>query len=123
MSWRWAAASEIGTSHIRTGGRLQDAYSVSSLPSNHVLAVVSDGAGSAKFGAYGAWLVCRHLKVCCREWSSENEVLPSDEIISEWIDDLRDRISVIAARRETSPRQFAATMVALLISTFYCEFG
>lgn len=57
MKWRWAAASTIGTSHIRSGSRLQDAYAVSSIGDEHIFAIVSDGAGSAKYGAYGAWLV------------------------------------------------------------------
>ena len=71
VSWRWAAASEIGTSHLRSGDRLQDAYAVSRMSDDHIFAVVSDGAGTAEFGAYGAWLVCRFLTVRFREWLRE----------------------------------------------------
>lgn len=116
MAWRWAAASEIGTSHIRSGDRLQDAYAVSSMGENCIFAVVSDGAGSAKHSAYGAWLVCRFLTVRFREWLHENSELPNDELLCDWIDQLRDRITYIAERRESTPRQFAATLAAVLIA-------
>ena len=116
VAWRWAAASSIGTSHKRSGDRPQDAYAVSAFRDDHVFAVVSDGAGSAGFGAHGAWLACRKLKVRFRQWAAANEILPDDETLAGWIDDLRDCISAIAERRETSPRQFAATLAVLLIS-------
>ena len=116
MAWRWAAASSKGTSHIRSGDRLQDAYAVSTCGEDHVFAVVSDGAGSAGFGAYGAWLVSRKLKVRFRRWLVVNEGLPDDETLKGWIDDLRDCIAIIAERRECASRQFAATLAALFIS-------
>ena len=80
------------------------------------MAVVSDGAGSAGLGAYGAWLVCRKLKVRFQEWSAKYAMLPDDETLIGWIGDLRDCISVIAERRKCTPRQFAATLAALFIS-------
>lgn len=116
MAWRWAAASEIGTSHIQNDGRLEDAYAVSCIANDCIFAVVSDGAGSAKFGAHGAWLVCRTLTVRFREWLRDNSELPNDELLVDWIDDLRDRIAAIANQRESTPRQFAATLAAVLIT-------
>ncbi|MBU0946412.1 MAG: protein phosphatase 2C domain-containing protein [Proteobacteria bacterium] len=116
MAWRWASASVIGTSHIQNGDRLQDAYAVSELGNGCIFAVVSDGAGSAKFGAFGAWLTCRFLSVRFREWMQENPELPSDEGLVDWVDKLRDRISTIATRRGTVPRQFAATLAAIIVA-------
>lgn len=116
MAWRWASASVIGTSHIQNGGRLQDAYAVSELRNGCIFAVVSDGAGSAKFGAFGAWLICRFLSIRFREWVHEHPELPTDKDLSGWIDELRDRISAIAARRGTFPRQFAATLAAIVVA-------
>lgn len=116
MAWRWASASVIGTSHIQKGDRLQDAHAVSELRNGWIFAVVSDGAGSAKFGAFGAWLICRFLSVRFREWIHENPELPTDEDLSDWIDELRDRISAIATRRGTVPRQFAATLAAIVVT-------
>lgn len=114
VAWRWASASVIGTSHIHNGDRLQDAYAVADLGGGSMLAVVSDGAGSAKFGAYGAWLTCRFLSVRFREWVRSNSELPCDEELTDWIDELRDRISAIASRRKSTPRQFAATLAAVV---------
>lgn len=116
MAWRWVSASVIGTSHIHNGGRLQDAYAVSELGNGCIFAVVSDGAGSAKFGAFGAWLTCRYLSVKFREWIYENAELPTNEDLFEWIHELRERISAIAARRDTVARQFAATLAAIIVA-------
>lgn len=116
MSWRWASASVIGTSHIRASGRLEDAYAVSCIDEDNLFAVVSDGAGSAEFGVYGAWLTCRFLTVRFREWFRAESCLPDDELVSDWIDQIRDWIAAIADRRETVPRQFAATLAALVVS-------
>ena len=114
MAWRWAAASEIGTSHIRNGVRLQDAYAVSVMDGDSIFAIVSDGAGSAEFSAFGAWLVCRTLTVRFRDWIHMNSELPEDEILVEWIDEVRDRIAAIAEKRESTPRQFASTLAAVV---------
>jgi serine/threonine protein phosphatase PrpC len=79
-----------------------------------VFAVVSDGAGSAEFGAFGAWLVCRTLKVLFRDWFRVNSDLPSDELLADWIDELRDRIAAVAESRKRKPRQFASTLAAVV---------
>lgn len=116
MAWRWASASVIGTSHIQSGDRLQDAYAVSELGNGCIFAVVSDGAGSAKFSAFGAWLTCRFLSVRFREWVQENPELPCDDGLADWVDELRGRISAIATRRGIVPRQFAATLAAIIVA-------
>jgi hypothetical protein len=115
-TWRWASASVTGISHKRSGNKLQDAYAISQIRDNHIFAVVSDGAGSAQFGAYGAWLTCRFLKVRFREWLRDNPALPTTEELESWIDELRDRVFAIAVRLKSEPRQFAATLAAILIS-------
>ena len=116
MAWRWASASVIGTSHIQNGGRLQDAYNVSELGNGCIFAVVSDGAGSSKFGGFGARLTCRFLSVRFRDWMQENPSPPSDEGLIGWIDELREQIAAKATRLNTVPRQFAATVAAIFVS-------
>ena len=113
--WRWASASQIGSSHVHYGERLQDAYVVSAIKSGKVFAAVSDGAGSAIYGSYGAWLTCRHLSVRSREWLNGNSCLPDEETVIGWIDELRARIDNIAKERDVKARQFAATLAALII--------
>ncbi|QFT68653.1 PP2C family serine/threonine-protein phosphatase [Labrenzia sp. ac12] len=116
MAWKWASASVIGTSHVANGDRLQDAYTLARVGEDGLLAIVSDGAGSAEFGHFGAWLVCRFLKVRFREHFQQQSDLPNDDLISDWVDELRDQIAAIARQRESTQRQFAATLAAILVT-------
>ncbi|WP_113064518.1 PP2C family serine/threonine-protein phosphatase [Oleiagrimonas sp. MCCC 1A03011] len=115
QTWRWAAASRTGTSHLRTGTRKQDAYRIVQFPQGALCAVVSDGAGSASHGGQGASLACRHLVACMKAWLLEHEQLPDLGEVRCWIDDLRDRLTAIAKRRELRLRDFASTLVMLTI--------
>lgn len=115
LHWRWAAASCIGTSHLRKGTRKQDAFSVMRVHSDAMCAIVSDGAGSASHGGQGAVLVCRTLRVKFRNWFKQHEVLPGDETIMCWIDQLRDHLSLVAEKRGVTRRQFASTLVMLVV--------
>lgn len=117
VSWRWASASVVGTSHIQNGSRLEDAYAISELDNGCIFAIVSDGAGSAKFGAYGAWLTCRFFSVKFREWMQKNTELPSNNCLENWVDELRDRIFAAATQRDTTSRQFASTLAAIFITS------
>lgn len=115
LRWRWAAASRIGTSHLKLGTRKQDAYAVRQLTHGAFCAVVSDGAGSASHGGEGASVVCRTLVSELRNWFDSNDVLPDDGHIRSWLDDLRDRLSSAATKRDLTRRQFAATLVMLVV--------
>jgi len=95
---------------------LQDAHVVKKLCNDCMFAVVSDGAGSARYGVYGAWITCRALTVSFRDWMRANSELPSNEVVEDWIDKLRDRISASACLRESTPRQFAATLAMILVT-------
>lgn len=113
--WRWAAASRIGTSHLRAGTRKQDAYTVKVPAPDALCVVVSDGAGSSSHGGEGASLVCRILAGALRDWSTDHPGLPADDLVREWIDNLRDRIALVAEKRGLAKRQFASTLIALLV--------
>ena len=116
MTWRWACASVKGTSHIESGESLEDAFAVSQIKDESIFAIVSDGAGSARFARRGARLTCRFLKARFRDHVRGRRELPSDEELKNWIDDLRDRIAAKAGKQGSTPRQFAATMAAILIT-------
>ena len=116
MTWRWAGASVKGTSHIQSGEPREDAYSVSQIGDETIFAIVSDGAGSAKFGRQGARLTCRFLKACFRDRLRDQRETPSDEELRRWVDDLRDRIASQAHKRMSAFQQYAATLAAILIS-------
>ena len=116
MHWKWAAASVRGTSHDRTGTRLQDAYAC--YAPSHSLApfftIVSDGAGSASFGGQGASLACRSVVVRARSFFARSQSLPSTSEIEDWVDGTRDLISAVATRRKIPTREFAATLVCAI---------
>lgn len=97
------------------GTRKQDAFSVMRVHSDAMCAIVSDGAGSASHGGQGAALVCRILRVNFRNWFKQHAVLPGDETIMCWIDQLRDQLSMVAETRGLTRRQFAATLVMLVV--------
>lgn len=99
---------------MRNGGRLQDAFAVLEIGNDSILAVVSDGAGSAKFGRYGARIVCRFFLSKFVEWFRTNSDFPTDEELRYWMDNLRDITSGISRKKGTLPRQFAATLAAIV---------
>jgi hypothetical protein len=94
--------------------RLQDAKRCFAVDDTSLLIVVADGAGSAAFGGEGAAIVCRTIATSARILLASGPDIPADEVVWSWIDECRDRISVSAAKRDSSPRQFATTVVLVL---------
>jgi hypothetical protein len=116
LSWKWAAASSRGTSHEKTGVRLQDAY-VCGIPNEKpesIFAIVCDGAGTADFGGQGASLVCRSISTKARSHLSRSDIPPADETVKQWFDEARDWIFAVANKRYLNPRDFASTAVCVL---------
>jgi len=115
VRWRWAAASEIGTSHLRLGTRKQDAMACFRAGENGrvLCALVCDGAGSAEHGGEGASVTCRTLSNALRQHFRQQLVLPDDDVVWTWIDLARDRLSVAAENRCKPRRAFASTLVML----------
>ncbi len=116
VRWRWAAASQIGTSHIRLGTRKQDALRcfLAGGEAAVLCAIICDGAGSATFGGEGASLICRVLSGSLRSHFRVARGLPADEVVWSWIDFARDRLAIAAEGRETRRQAFASTLVMLV---------
>jgi hypothetical protein len=115
-SWTWAAASCAGTSHLKNKTRRQDSYRcVAAGPEADVMvAVVSDGAGTASHGGEGAALASRIITTKASAYFLEHSGMPSDEVIWSWVDDVRDAIAQSAARLGLKRRAFAATLVCAI---------
>ncbi|MER9050231.1 protein phosphatase 2C domain-containing protein [Mesorhizobium sp. M0923] len=105
--WKWIAASRKGTSHERSGSHRQDAYRCVEARYGRLIATVSDGAGSASHGRYGAVMTCRLLTAKARDHGR----VPDRDLFEEWIDDVRDSISATAVRHDLTMRDFACTML------------
>src|ERR1700743_1909445 len=116
MGWRWAIATCRGTSHIRDNSEGQDTSRCirCGADGNVLVAVVSDGAGSAQFGKQGSVITCRIVSERAREYFSRSAELPTDEEIWNWIDQIRDSIFAYCEKSALVPRQFAATLVAVV---------
>jgi hypothetical protein len=115
--WKWIAAAHKGTSHEKTGVRLQDAFkcfSVRADNKNIFFAIVSDGAGSASHGGEGASIVCRRMSQAARSHFLNASSIPNDETIDTWIDQARDSIFLSASKRALTPRDFAATLICVI---------
>lgn len=115
-SWAWAAAACKGTSHEKTGVRLQDAFVCSTIDSElgeFFYGIISDGAGSANYGGQGASIVCNTLSREIKNHSLLNG-LPSNSVIENWVDKARDRIFLASAIRGLKPRDFAATLICVI---------
>ena len=124
LSWKFLNASVLGTSHGKSGLPCQDECicdSIKDCLGNEVLiAVVSDGAGSAKYANQASETTCSVLfKVLEAAIISEKEVSSfSIEDAVSWVQAVRLRLKELALAQENSEslREFACTVVAAMIS-------
>jgi hypothetical protein len=78
------------------------------------LSIVSDGAGSAIFGKYGALLACRTFGVSVSQWISRHKRLPTEQAFNSSLDQTRDAIYFASRKRGLTLRDFAATLIAVI---------
>jgi hypothetical protein len=78
--------------------------------------VVSDGAGSAQEAGSGASIVCTEFHRRVNAYLRSGGSLPNidTERVADWIDSIRDKIGIVANTAGLRPRDYAATLVALL---------
>ncbi len=81
-----------------------------------IVAVVSDGAGSARKAATGAGIVCieLHRRIAAYLRSGGGLSGIDQYCVAEWIDAIRDKIGLAATETGLQPRDYAATLVALI---------
>ncbi|MBV9069880.1 MAG: protein phosphatase 2C domain-containing protein [Acidobacteria bacterium] len=127
MSWRWLNASIAGTSHADGGIPCQDdcLVDVISGTSGEVLiAITSDGAGSAAHAEDGSALACESLYRAVADWAATGG--PIDDLTREkveaWILCLRTAIEQRANETDASVRDFACTLVAAIVSEHVAAF-
>ncbi|NTI78582.1 protein phosphatase 2C domain-containing protein [Agrobacterium rhizogenes] len=116
--WRWAGARSIGTSHLKNGTVCQDfacAKEFWTTEGRTMAAVISDGAGSALHAEIGSRLVCvSFLRACLQYFRQQSLSALKEEIIWDWVDGIREAINAKAQATGLRPRDFAATLVAVL---------
>jgi hypothetical protein len=118
--WSWVGACSTGTSHLKTGKGCDDAGACLELSTSNgstLIAVVSDGAGSAHLASVGARIVvtsfCRSVSAFARKGRNPREI--NSETAATWLDEVRDRIDQVAQQRSDHRRSFAATLVGCII--------
>lgn len=115
-AWRYALASVIGSSHVKSGSPCQDASAgeiVSPAGASVFLGVVSDGAGSAPLSQVGA-------RTACRVWRDRAEarlaagggVLALDHAFAlETLAAFQAAVGRLARRLDRPLRDFACTLL------------
>ena len=124
MSWRYAAAATVGTSHVRDGLPLQDAFAcrVAVEPEPTLIAVVSDGAGSASEGAAGSAFMCTSL---VQDLEAGLRSASPDPVawLTEGITHVRAALLAEADQRAIPARQFAATLLCAVVAPAWSVFA
>src|SRR6266404_6575402 len=116
--WSWIGACSTGSSHIRAGTTCQDSAGCIAVRDQHaLLAIVSDGAGSAEYSAVGSRLVVECFARCVISHLRANQSLEAitKELVLDWLDEVRDHIFRSAEQRAISPREMAATLVGAIV--------
>jgi len=132
LPWRYAFASVIGTSHTKSGLPCQDACDCRSLTTSSgeevLVAVVSDGAGSADRSQIGSQLACElfvHEVVTLLESKGSVKDITA-EFCRQWLTRFQNEIENRAEAEETSSRAFACTFLAAVVgvsSAAFCQIG
>lgn len=119
--WRYVTASVVGTSHSKLGGSCQDANDchVYQIPGggNVLVGVVSDGAGSARFGGEGAARACATFSDLVSDHlrggnSTEQICL---EMSKHWVDIIKARLTKEAESVSQASREFACTLLGAVV--------
>jgi hypothetical protein len=120
VNWRFINAAVRGTSHVRADLPCQDDcfVDVLSLGGNELLiAIVSDGAGSATHAKEGSGLVCESFVPAIEAWLEEGGTIDTldREQVECWIQRMRIAIQMRASQTTCAMRDFACTVVAAIV--------
>lgn len=118
--WRTAYASVIGSSHQKNGTCCQDAGHcriVKTIDGSDVLlAVASDGAGSAIRSEIGAQLTVESFLMQFEEVVKKNPLSTIDRpYVLNWLQNLKDIIFEKAEQESFSPKEYACTILAAIV--------
>src|SRR5215470_611237 len=119
--WRFANATVIGTSHVKSGTPCQDHYRCRVFRNGAdepIIAIaVSDGAGSATRGEDGAAITCASLTEQAELFLARNLGLASitKEDAHEWLYAVCKAIADRASDAEHEVRDYACTMLFALV--------
>jgi Protein phosphatase 2C len=127
VSWRFVNATARGTSHERSDTPCQDDCIIEVLPHGSgetLIAVVSDGAGSAACAEEGSGLVCETLLTAIEQWLQDGGTVDgvTREAAEQWLTGARTAIGARAEAKGLAPRDFACTLVAAIVGASSAAF-
>jgi hypothetical protein len=126
MGWRWIRASVRGTSHLRDNTECQDYGLCDVLADDALVAIASDGAGSAPHSAHGSRLACElMLSRLSDHLGAGGKVQELDAaFLTSWREQLLDAILELAREQglPETPRLFACTLVGAVAQGSSCFF-
>ena len=120
--WRHVNVSVEGTSHRKVQLPCQDANRCDELQSPDgkpiLVAVVSDGAGSAVAAAEGAALACDTLLSVARQMIMAERLNPpfSTSLVGSWLSTFQEAVRAAADQRALTTRDFACTVLAAIVT-------
>ncbi|MEZ0604292.1 PP2C family serine/threonine-protein phosphatase [Paraburkholderia sp. IW21] len=120
MSWRVIGASVVGSSHVQTSAPCQDScfYHVANDANGAIflVALASDGAGSAQFGEVGAEIACETSgRLLVKAVEAAGEVGLKTELAAELLENVRAEITNAATARNVTTRALACTLLGAVI--------
>lgn len=121
MSWKVIQACTVGTSHLARGEACQDdcvAVTVTARWGEEFLvALVSDGAGSAVRGGKGASIACESGVKVIEEWFSCSESFSGLDfrVIESWVDSVRYQLWLASRSEGLVLRDFACTLLGAVV--------
>jgi hypothetical protein len=121
VTWRVVSAKSTGTSHMETNTPCQDRYLTREVTTSHgagvLIAVVSDGAGSAVCAEDGANEVCAAIVEVVTETLDKYERLEDigDVFIRSWFTAARERLRILAGKSEHEIRDYSATAIVAVV--------
>ena len=123
MTWRVVQASSIGTSHIENGEVCQDECLAGTFGApdgeKYFLGLVSDGAGSASHGRFGAEVACEKGRDVIEQWVRKEVALSrlTLETVTSWVVAIRQHICQAVEAKGLTPRDFACTLLGAVVGT------
>jgi hypothetical protein len=120
--WRIAAASAIGTSHIKQGTVCQDSHTCRIFEDGTGrtvgVFVVSDGAGSASRADEGSDITCRTLTEAVEVFLANGGLVAAIDVdmARHWLEMVKSAIAFRADETISAQREYACTLLAAVVA-------
>lgn len=119
--WRYALASVVGSSHLRRQTPCQDAGGCQIMRAGSgapvLVAIASDGAGSAPASDTGSTLACLFFLDTVEELLARGATVDDldREAAQNWLTRLQEEIARLAHHEQRQPRDYACTALAAVV--------